>query len=339
MTDANGDMQGLVRSQEFGLSAFHSDDGLDRLVSLLAGLAGVPFAAFWVIEDGQQFLASAHGNISRTLPKASVLGQRAISSDGILEVPDARQDPRLSQDPLVTGAPGIRFFAALPIKDAGGQAIGALCTMSTESGAMNDSARAALRALAGLLEDRLRLRSDVLHDPQTGALTRKQFDDVADREWRRAMRAMVPISLIVAELDRLPSHSQATDPALDRGIRAAALAMQYSVHRPGDCVGRLDRYRFATLLYGTDGSNATLIAERTRLAVESLQIPFPGHDKVMTLSQGISAVPPKLLTRCDLDQMLIQADSALSRAIDEGGNAWRLAPTQVLGVSGASQVG
>ena len=314
----------LARAQELGLSAHHSEDGLDRLVSLLANLAGTPFAAFWIIEGGQQFLASAHGNIARTLPAEARFGRRVIESETALDVADARLDPDLKADPLVVGAPGLRFLAGTPIRDRGGKPIGALCMMDTETGRFDESRQAALAALAGLLEDRLRLRADVLHDPQTGVLTRRQFDDVADREWRRAMRSMVPLSLILARLDRHPETAADANPALDRGIRAAALAMQYSVHRPGDCVGRLDQNRFATLLYGTDAANTRRIAERVRQAVEALQIPLAGEPATMTLSQGMATVPPNLLTRCDMGQLIDAADNALARAMSAGGNRFEV---------------
>lgn len=320
------DTEPLASSDDLGLSAFRSEEGLDRLTSLLANLGGTPLAAFWVVDAGQQFLASAHGNISRALPQHSEFGRRALQADGLLEITDARKDAHLARDPLVAGAPALRFFASTPVRDRSGRHIGALCLMDTEARPLGAAGRAALEALSALLEDHMRLRADVLHDPQTGVLTRRQFDDIADREWRRAMRAMVPISVIVAELDRLGDFAQEGNAALDRGIRAAALAMQYSVHRPGDCVGRLDSTRFATLLYGTDAASATRIAERVRLAVDALQIPFPRQGGVLTLSQGVATIPADQLTRCDLEGALAIGTAALERALSSGGNCWQSAP-------------
>lgn len=318
-------------AQELGLFEHHREDGLARLVKLLAGLSNSPLAALWVIEDRRQFIASDHGDVAACLRTNSTLGRRAASAGGVLEIRDLREDPELFADAVVSGSQGLRFFASNPVKARNGQAIGVLCIMDSVPRALDAPARAALEALSELLEDRLQLRSDVRHDPQTGALTRHEFEDVADKEWRRAMRAMVPLSLIVSQLDEVPGASGHDELALDRGIRAATLAMQYSVHRPGDCVARLDTNRFATLLYGTDAANSTCVAERVRLSVEALQIPLSGQNQNMSLSQGITSIPAQLLRHCDLGQALRIADKALAQAIAEGGNRWQVASIKVDG--------
>ncbi len=315
---------------ELGLSSSSDEEGLDRLTSLLANLGGAPMAAFWVMDGDRQFLASAHGNISRELPQHSEFGRRTLRENGLLIIEDARKDAQLASDPLVCSGPGIRYFAGITLRGRGDSPIGALCLMDTEVGKLSRAGKSALEALATLLEDRLRLRADVLHDPQTGALARRKFDQIADREWRRAMRAQVPVSVIISELDQLDVFARREGPAaLDRGIRAAALATQYSLHRPSDCVGRYNRKRFVTLLYGTDAAGAANTAERIRLAVENLQIPFSeAPNQVLTLSQGIDSTTAENLSRGNIDQAVSAAMRALEAAQKAGGNR-SLASAQV----------
>lgn len=64
----------------------------------------------------------------------------AMLGDEIMEVPDARHDPRFSHNVLVTGAPHIRFYAGAPLVDRGGVPLGALCII-------DDKPRSALTAL------------------------------------------------------------------------------------------------------------------------------------------------------------------------------------------------
>lgn len=318
-------------AEELGLSAQRGDEGLDRLMRLLARIAESPMAALWLVDDDRSFLTSAHGLPAGELPRRSALLEQALRQDTLFVIEDAARDPRYAADALLLSAPQIRHFAALPIRLRDRQRIGLLCLMDSKAHTLGEPARMALTELRPILEDRLRLRADVTHDPQTGVLTRRQFDDSSDREWRRSTRGLAPISVIVAELDRLREFAEREGAvALDRGLRATGLAMQYSLHRPGDYVGRYDATRFAVLLPGTDEHGAVETAERLRSAVESLAIPFADAPTgVLTLSVGIETVHSESLSRRDLAQSVQTATVALRDAQRTGGNRWLLAGSTV----------
>lgn len=309
-------------ADELGLSPLGGDEGLARVVQLLARIGEAPMAAFWVVDQGRQFLAADHGLANVEVTQRSALAEQTLRQDEVLTVADATQDLRFSSDSMVVGAPQLRFFAGIAIRGRLRERIGLLCLMDTAPRAVGEHVRSALLDLRVIVEDRLRLRSDVLHDPQTGTLTRRHFDRIADREWRRAMRALAPISLIVTELDRAREFAAREGAgALDRGLRASALAMQYSLHRPGDCVCRYDDSRFAMLLPGTDEHGAAETAERVRHAVEALRIPFPDAGP-LTLSAGVCTVHSESLSRTDLPGSMRAATGALRSAQRAGGNRW-----------------
>lgn len=317
-------------TEELGLSAQRGDEGLDRVVQLLSRLSETPFAAFWVVDRDRQFLAAAHGLDVREVPRHSSLADHALRHGDVFVVDDALEDSRFSSDPLVTSGPRLRFFAGVTVRGRDRQRVGVLCLMDSQPRTLDDAARTVLRDVRVILEDRLRMRADVLHDPQTGTYVRRHFDEMADREWRRAMRAMVPVSVVVVELDRIgefAAREGAT--ALDRGLRAAALAMQYSLHRPGDCVCRYDDTRFVILLPGTYESGAVETAERVRSAVEALLIPFAGTPTgTLTVSAGVETVHSESLTRSNLAIAVESATRALRTAQQAGGNRWVLAGTE-----------
>lgn len=317
-------------AEDLGLSARRSEDALDRITALLARLCATPMAAIWVVEPGQQFLASVAGPLSREVPAGSVLAEQVLLHGEMMVIEDARRNARLAKDPLVSGAPQLRFFAGLTVHGRDHQPIGALCVMDVRVRKLDEAGRAALTDLGALLEDRLRLRADVLSDPQSGARARMPFEDIAAREWRRARRDLVPISVIVAELDRVEALAL-NGPALDHGMRAAALAMQYSLNRPGDCVCRYDASRFVLLLPGTDGTGAAHTAERLRRAVETLVVPLDDASRgeaaaPLTISQGIQTVPSEALTRDGFEESVRIATVAMKEAQNAGGNCWVLTP-------------
>ena len=49
-------------------------------------------------------------------PREFAFCAHALAADDILIVPDATRDDRFSSNPLVTGAPNIRFYAGVPIR-------------------------------------------------------------------------------------------------------------------------------------------------------------------------------------------------------------------------------
>ena len=313
--------------EELGLSPHRSDEALDRLLVLLARMSVAPMAALIVDDDGRPFVAAAFGLHDRTMLQRSTLVDQTLLQDEVLLVADATQDPQLAGDPLATGGFKLRSFAGIPVRGLDRRPLAALCVMDWEPNSFDEHACGALQGFRALVEDRLRLRADALHDPLTGAISRRHFDEIADREWRRAMRGLTPISVIVCELDRVDEFAALEGlPALDRGLRATALAMQYSMHRPGDCASRYDETRFVLLLPGTDDPGAVETAERVRAAVEALLIPFAdAPTSMLTLSAGVATIHSEALSRGDLRTAVHAATVALRNAQRAGGNRWTLA--------------
>lgn len=313
---------------ELNLSAIQTEASLDRVTRLLARVTQCPIAAFAILDRDREIFPSVLGLDQRVGERRLAFSAHTLEEDGLFVVEDAAIDPRFAIHPLVTGEPNIRFFAGIPVHGRDGLKVGALCVFDTHPRRLDDTMRDAMEDLRILLEDKLRLVRDLAYDPYTGAMTRRQFDDICGREWRRAMRAVVPLSMIVAEIDGWQEFLARCGPAsFDRGLRAAALAIQYSIHRPGDCACRFDSTRFAILLPSTEERGAVEAVERVRISVGALQIPFPDSPHgVVTLSLGIDTVPSDELGRFSMENLVHSATAAMRIGQAEGGNRWQFAP-------------
>lgn len=73
-------------------------------------------------------------------------------------VPDAAQDPRFKDNPLVTGEPHIRIYAGVPLRVPGGQALGTLCLIDRAPRDLSADERERLTKLARTVVDLVELR-------------------------------------------------------------------------------------------------------------------------------------------------------------------------------------
>jgi GAF domain-containing protein len=99
----------------------------DKIVEFAASEFEVPIALLTLVDrERQWFKASLGLNVCETGRDISFCGH-AILAPGIMVVPDAREDARFADNPLVTGEPGIRFYAGAPLVLPSGAALGTLC--------------------------------------------------------------------------------------------------------------------------------------------------------------------------------------------------------------------
>lgn len=102
-----------------------SGEEFTDLVSLAARVFDAPFAALAVGAGRDLRLVAEHG-LPGLQPGANALW-RAPRADALrLRVDDARQHAHFRCDPVVTGAPGLRFFLAIALVGGGGECLGVL---------------------------------------------------------------------------------------------------------------------------------------------------------------------------------------------------------------------
>ncbi|MDQ2139895.1 GAF domain-containing protein [Alcaligenaceae bacterium B3P038] len=133
--------------------------GLERIVAIAKHTFRVPIALVSLVEAERQFFPARRGLEVSETPRASSFCAHALMSRSVLIVPDSRSDPRFAENPLVTDAPHIRFYAGCPLVSPSGYVLGTLCVIDTvpRSGMDADDQRV-LRDLAALVEDQLELR-------------------------------------------------------------------------------------------------------------------------------------------------------------------------------------
>jgi EAL domain-containing protein (putative c-di-GMP-specific phosphodiesterase class I)/GGDEF domain-containing protein len=149
---------------------------LDRITALASYTFGASVAFVSILGDVQQRFVSRIGlPMAQTDIRASICAH-AVTSEGVLVVPDLQQDPRFRDNPLVTGRPHLRFYAGAPLVARNGVPIGALCIMDTRPRTFEPGDQAQLATLAELVIAQLELRAmSGRLDPVSGLPSRHQF--------------------------------------------------------------------------------------------------------------------------------------------------------------------
>ena len=135
----------------------------DAIVASAAEACGVPIALVCLIDAQRQWFKAAVGlpGASGT-PREIAFCDHAIRGATLLEVPDARLDPRFAANPLVTGEPGVRFYAGAPIVLPGGERVGTVCVLDRVSRHLDAHQRTMLECLARIVASTLGQRRELL---------------------------------------------------------------------------------------------------------------------------------------------------------------------------------
>ena len=125
-----------------------AEERFDRLTRLARTLFEVPIALISLVDAERQWFKSHPGmDLTETERAISFCGH-AILAPEIFEVPDTLLDPRFAGNPMVTGAPHIRYYAGAPLRVEGGHTVGMLCIKDQRPRLLSPAQRTALRDLA-----------------------------------------------------------------------------------------------------------------------------------------------------------------------------------------------
>ena len=171
------ELQRLAALRASGLLDSPAEERFDRLTRLAKQLFRVETVLISLLDEKRQWFKSRQGlDFCETGRDVSMCGH-AILDDSLFEVSDTLKDERFNNNPLVTGPPYIRFYAAVPVRTAAGFVLGTFCIFDPHPRKLLPEEQAALHDFAATVEHEIKATSNLTRvkvprspaDPQASA--------------------------------------------------------------------------------------------------------------------------------------------------------------------------
>ncbi len=329
--------QRLATLVEYNILDTVPEAAYDDITALVSEICDVPIAAVSLIDDDRQWFKSRVGFDAAETPRDVAFCAHAILGDDLLVVPDARNDERFADNPLVDDGLKVRFYAGAPLVTERGEVLGTLCVIDHIERKLTDQQTRALRVLARQVMAQLELRRMI--DEQTE--TRKRLEEANDRlrtasttddvsgfrntrflhEYldARLETNAVPteiLSLVFFDMDGFKSVVDTHGHLLGARVLRQVAEIVNTQLDFGDHIVRYGGDEFVVILPDQDSSEALAKTERMKQVIRSTSfLSEEGLDVRTSASFGLATYPDDAANKKEL---LIAADQGLFQSKADG---------------------
>lgn len=284
------------------------EERFDRLTRLARRLFGVPIVLISLVDDERQWFKSIVGLDATETPRNISFCGHAILGDTTFLVPDATQDIRFADNPLVTGAPLIRFYAGCPLSVPNGSKLGTLCLIDQEPRTLTTDDQSLLADLARMAEQEIAAVQLATMDEMTLLSNRRGFMALAQHALKLCERQQRAASLLFFDLNRFKQiNDQFGHAEGDRALVKFAGCLR-SAFRGSDVIGRLGGDEFVVLLTNAGSGETEGSLERLRTAVDSENLAAKrGYD----IEFSVGATAYDTLKHESIESLLHEADGLM----------------------------
>jgi len=180
-----------------------ADAVFDELTQLAGEICEVPIALVSLVDDHRQWFKSKIGLDAPESPRDYSFCAHAILQEKVFEVPDTLADKRFADNPLVLGAPNVRFYAGVPLVTNEGFPLGTLCVVDQKARRLNEKQAQSLRVLGRQVIAQLELRRKMVEAARiaTESIETKLALEVANTKLREKFELIKRQQELIAELE------------------------------------------------------------------------------------------------------------------------------------------
>ncbi len=284
------------------------EERFDRVTRMARRMFGVPISVVSLVDEDRQWFKSAQGlDASQTAREISFCGH-AINQDGLFIIPNALVDERFHDNPLVTEAPNIRFYAGYPLKLRQGINIGTLCLIDSKPREMDDEDRLLLQDLGEMIEQEIKSIQLATLDALTMISNRRGFMTLVDHSMKLCRRNKLPISLLLFDLDKFKAINDTYGHHEGDVALVAFAQIMLEAFRDCDVIARLGGDEFVVMLLDSNEESISLVLERFQAATAAANS-RSGKPYDIEYSVGVANFPCD--TNIPIEEMIQAADAAM----------------------------
>jgi len=254
--------------QSSGLLDTPAEERFDRITRMASRIFNVPIALVSLVDTNRQWFKSCIGLPVRETSRDISFCGHAILDDEVFVIPDASLDNRFADNPLVTSAPLIRFYAGCPLILSNGLKLGTLCIIDQKPRMFDQDDRNLLRDLAGMVIDEISALQMATMDLLTDLTNRRGFEMLAEHSLKVCQRERKEAALVFFDLDDFkPINDTFGHEAGDEALKKFAELLKGSV-RSSDLVARLGGDEFVALLMGSNVNQSKKAIAHFKAAID-----------------------------------------------------------------------
>jgi diguanylate cyclase (GGDEF)-like protein len=239
-----------------------AEERFDRLTRIARRIFHVPIALVSLVDENRQWFKSNAGLTIFETPRDISFCGHAILGDDVFIIPDALEDDRFADNPLVLHEPHIRFYAGCPLRSLDGSKLGTLCIIDTEPRGLTEEEIEILRDLARMAEHELAAIEMATLDELTLLANRRGFVSDARHTLSLCRRQGIPAALVFMDLDDFKAINDEFGHAEgDLALKHFAEQMRESF-RMSDLCARLGGDEFVVLLTNATKEIAESVTSR-----------------------------------------------------------------------------
>jgi PAS domain S-box-containing protein len=149
----------IAALREYSVLDTLPEKDFDDITLIASQICGTPISLITLVDSGRQWFKSRVGLDTPETPRDLAFCAHAINKPHeMMVIPDSREDERFADNPLVTGAPEVIFYAGVPLINPDGFALGTLCIIDNKPKELNEQQKTALKSLSSYVVNLLELR-------------------------------------------------------------------------------------------------------------------------------------------------------------------------------------